>query len=62
MMDTLGTGSVATPVAFPATCQRIPLRRDIPPGRLMPSTRPYLIGSSPLAKTIRIVEVGGDRP
>jgi hypothetical protein len=28
----------------------------------MLSTRLYLIGSSPLAKTIGIVEVGGERP
>jgi hypothetical protein len=53
---------VATPVASPATASEYSYARDIPPGRLMLSTRPYLIVSSPLAKTIGIVEVGGERP
>jgi hypothetical protein len=63
MMDALGTSSCRLQSLPQQHASEYRYARDIPPpGRLMLSTRPYLIGSSPLARTIGIVEVGGERP
>jgi hypothetical protein len=63
MMDALGTSSCSNSSRFPSNMPAKTVTPvTFPPGRSMLSTRPYLIGSSPLAKTIGIVEVGGERP